>query len=544
MIENENSLSFLQNIKNKRALVSVSDKTGLIEFLKPLVDLGLQIISTGGTFEFLKNNKIAVQDISSVTHFPEVLNGRVKTLHPNVHMGLLADQNNPEHMHQLDQQSVEPFHMVIGNLYPFEQVALNNGSSFSDLIENIDIGGPSFLRASAKNFSSIVVLSDPNDYYWVLTKILSKDLNLEDRKLLALKVFSLTSYYDALIVQKLVENISIEKTDFQLPYYNIPLKLKSSLRYGENAQQKANWFENPLEESFFKEMTLHQGKELSYNNLLDLDVAFDLVSQFEKPACVAVKHNNPCAVAYADSLVHAGEKVLISDSKSIFGGIVSFNQVVDIQTCLIFKNIFLECIIAPSFTEESLEFLKNKKNLRIISVKPEFIQNLNDNSGHFQFNCKSISGGVLVQSKDYFNSQNQWTYVDEKPNTEVIADLVFAEKVVAYLKSNAIAIVYKGQTIGLGMGQVNRVDAVTQAIQRMLNFIQEEQLSGRDVQINEFVLASDAFFPFADSIEIIQKQGIKWILQPGGSVKDLEVLAAAKKYNINMVLTHTRHFKH
>jgi phosphoribosylaminoimidazolecarboxamide formyltransferase/IMP cyclohydrolase len=507
----------------KRALVSVADKTGLIEFLKPLHEQGLEIVSTGGTYQFLKEHQFVVTDISQVTKFPEVLDGRVKTLHPFVHMGLLADKRNPEHLKQLQQYEVKAFDIIVGNLYPFEKTALKPDVSNEELIENIDIGGPSFLRASAKNYHSVLVLSDPEDYSWVLNKILKNEITDTDRKRLALKVFSLTSYYDALIVQKLQMEVEDQK------YLNIPLKLKSSLRYGENSHQSARWYENPIDQNALNSVKIYQGKELSYNNLLDLDASLGLVRQFKQSACVAVKHNNPCGAAIGKNLLEASQKAIQGDPKSIFGGIVAFNQKVDLAVCEAFKDLFLECMIAPEFTTESLEFLTNKKNLRVLSFAHSNLKAMT---------YKSISGGALVQDPDLFPDV-EWKSIGEAPNQEIKESMQFGEKVAGYLKSNSIAIVYHGQTIGLGMGQVNRVDAVEQALKRMHEFKEREKIN-----MNDVVLVSDAFFPFADSIELIARHGIRWIAQPGGSLKDAQVIEAAQQKKINLTVTQTRHFRH
>lgn len=507
----------------KRALVSVSDKTGLVEFLRPLVEEGLEIVSTGGTAEFLKQNQFEVIDISQVTKFPEVLNGRVKTLHPMVHMGLLGDLRNQAHVAQLKDHNVKSFDLVVGNLYPFEKAAQKENVTDEELVENIDIGGPSFLRSSAKNYHSVVVVSDPDDYVWVLKKILTEQLTEQDRRLLALKVFSLTSYYDAMIVQKLKDENHEQK------YLNLPLKLKSQLRYGENAHQKAKWYENPLDQNSLSNVKIFQGKELSYNNLLDLDAAISLVNQFDEPGCVAVKHNNPCGAAIGFDLLKASQKAIQADPKSIFGGIVAFNRIVDVKVCEAFKDLFLECMIAPDFTPDSLAFLASKKNLRVLKVN------------HVKVSpkvYKSISGGALEQEADLF-PEVPWTFIGETPNLEMKKTILFGEKVAGFLKSNSIAIVYRGQTIGLGMGQVNRVDAVQQALKRMEEFSEREK-----VNLNEVVLVSDAFFPFPDSIDLISKKGIQWISQPGGSLKDQQVFEAARLNKMNMVVTQTRHFRH
>lgn len=509
----------------RRALVSVSDKSGLVEFLQPLCQKGLQVVSTGGTLNFLIKNNIQAIDVSAVTDFPEVLDGRVKTLHPRIHMGLLADQRNPSHTEQLKKHQIESFDLVVGNLYPFEKTALQEESTESELIENIDIGGPSFLRAAAKNFHSVTVVSDPMDYSWVQHKILSESLSLEDRKKLAIKVYSLTSYYDALIVQRLSE----DATD--LPYLNIPLKKKTRLRYGENSHQKAIWFENPLVIPSLSTMKIHQGKELSYNNLLDLDAAWSLAQTMNQPTCVAVKHNNPCGAASSTDATLACQKAIESDPKSIFGGIVAVNTPFNLDMAQKFKDIFLECIIAPEFSAESLDFFSHKKNLRVLTAVPSHAQ-------HTRSSVKSIDGGVLLQEADQYQSSN-WTFLRKEPSAEILSSLQFAEKIAGFLKSNSIAIVYRHQTIGLGMGQVNRVDSVLHAINRMKEFI-----SRNVVDMSEVILASDAFFPFPDSIDLIAQAGIQWVLQPGGSNKDGAVFEAAAAHQINLVLSHVRHFRH
>ncbi len=504
-----------------RVLVSTSDKSGLIEFLKPLPDL--KLVSTGGTFEFLKKNGFDVTEVAAVTGFPEVLDGRVKTLHPFIHMGLLADKSNPEHMQQLLDQGVAAFDMVVGNLYPFEQAALKTGVSFEELVENIDIGGPSFLRAAAKNFNSVLVLASPHDYKWVQEKILAGAITFDDRKILALKVFSLTSFYDALIVEKLCDDKS------RLEFLNLPLKKKSALRYGENAHQQAGWYSNPLQVGGLSDVTVHQGKELSYNNILDLDAALHLAFQLDSPACVAVKHNNPCGAAVAADVFTAAKKAIQSDPKSIFGGIVAINRPIDLKTSELFKDIFLECVIAPEFSAESLAFFAAKKNLRVLSLPaPAFPATT----------FKSVSGGLLFQEADNFLS-TEWKFLGQSPSASMLETMRFGEKVAAALKSNAIAIVGGGQTLGLGMGQVNRVDAVKHAVERMNAY---KQIN--DFNIAEAVLVSDAFFPFADSIDLIAESGIKWIIQPGGSLQDQNVFEAARKNDINMVVTGHRHFKH
>lgn len=510
----------------KRALVSVSDKTGLIDFLKPLCEKGLEVVSTGGTLKFLNQAGILAIDVSEVTGFPEVLDGRVKTLHPKIHMGLLARKELASHVQQMDAHKALFFDMVVGNLYPFEKTALNSESSFEEIIENIDIGGPSFLRSSAKNFHNVIVVSDPADYEWVQEKYIKQTLTLADRKKLAMKVFSLTSYYDAMIVQKISDDAAIESE-----YLNLPLKKKQTLRYGENSHQKATWYMNPLLQKNLANAEILQGKELSYNNLLDLDTAAALAAQFKEPVCVAVKHANPCGVAIADNIFLATQKTVASDPKSIFGGILAFNKTVDLETVDYLQSIFLECIVAPSFTKDALAKLSTRKNLRVLRW-PEICEKSKNTL------IKSVAGGILVQDEDDFKYEN-WSHLGEKPSPQIHSDMIFGEKVCASLKSNAIALVYHGQTVGLGMGQVNRVDSVQLALQRMATFMKEQK-----IKTDEVVVISDAFFPFADSLEQLNSAGLKWVLQPGGSVKDAEVIDYANAKKINMTLSGQRHFRH
>ncbi len=500
----------------KNALVSVSDKAGLLELLTPF-QADLRIVSTGGTAQYLRDNGFLVTDISEQTGFPEVMDGRVKTLHPNVHMALLGRMDKPEHVQTMQKFSVQNFDLVICNLYPFEEAALKN-SSFEDLIEKIDIGGPSMLRSAAKNFQTVTVLCDPQDYATVIEK---KGTDLDDRQQLAAKVFAHTSVYDSLVAQKL------QKKEFNLQ----PLggKLVQALRYGENPQQKASWYRWPGDDKGLQSAKILQGKELSYNNILDLDAASNLVREFSQPACVAVKHNNPCGVAMDTTVAAACGKALKADPISVFGGIIAFNCEVDLKSAHLLGDIFLECIVAPAFSNEAKEFFTKKKNLRILEwpALKQFTKKIE---------VKSIAGGFVTQEPDQMASNvDTWKFMGRKPSAEIMQDMGFGEKVCASLKSNSIAIVQNGQTLGLGMGQVNRVDAVEQALHRMKTHHQDTKNA---------ILISDAFFPFSDSVEIAAKAGIRWILQPGGSVKDEEVFKVAQKLGVEMVLTGQRHFRH
>lgn len=502
----------------KNALVSVTDKTGLAEFLKPYVDQGLRVVSTGGTAQYLRDHGIPVVYVQDQTGFPEVMDGRVRTLHPSIHMPLLARTENPEDMSLLKEYKLEPFDLVIGNLYPFEKYS-QSLSDLRELSEYIDIGGPALLRASAKNYHQITVVCDPADYSWISEK---KSLDLEDRRKLAAKLFAHISNYDSLISKALGQGpVSAMKATF-------PYELVSELRYGENPQQKAYWLKESGLQGGLHESKILQGKALSYNNILDLDAAVDLVRLFDEPCCVGVKHNNPCGVAIANTIEEAVAKALAADPKSIFGGIVATNREISLECAKALSQIFLECIIAPKISKEAQSLFSEKKNLRIIEW-----ENYKTSSGT---QIKSISGGFLLQTKDEVSAWGQnWKFEGEKPSQEIQKDLSFSWRVCSALKSNAITIMSEGVTVGLGMGQVSRVDSVIHAIERMKAY---------HPNVTRPVLASDAFFPFEDSIEMIAKAGIRWVIQPGGSVRDEQVILTAKKLGVNLVLTGTRHFKH
>ncbi len=503
----------------KNALISVSDKNHLVPFVQFFSERGMRVVSSGGTARHLAENGIDVVPVSEQTGFPEVLDGRVKTLHPKIHMGLLARSFVEEDQKTLASHQMQAFDLVVVNLYPFEK-AYNEGVRGQDLIEMIDIGGPSMLRAAAKNFQDIAVVCDPSDYEWILEK--QGELTLEDRRRLAGKVFSLTATLDSMISQSL-----IERSD--TPFWGIGAELKSKLRYGENPQQEAYWYSSKPDSKGLHAAEILQGKELSYNNLLDLDAASRAVQEFDEPAVVAVKHTNPCGICRSDSVSGAVQGALAADPVSVFGGIVAVNRPIDAAAAGALNALFLECIVAPDFQPDALKILSKKKNLRLLKWP-----GLPDRDGRVL--VRSVLGGYLVQNPDTVELESEnWEFIGEKPTSEMRAHLAFAWKACAHLKSNAIAITTATQTVGLGMGQVNRVDAVHQAIERY-------RLHHPNVQ--DVVLASDAFFPFPDSIELIHKAGIRWVIQPGGSVRDDEVRAKAQECNINMVLTGRRHFRH
>ncbi len=502
--------------KFKNALVSVSDKAGLVEFLKPLQAQGLRIVSTGGTGKTLRDAGLKVVDVSEQTGFPEIMDGRVKTLHPRVHMALLAREGNSEDQSILDEEKLEAFDLVIVNLYPFEQ-SLDSGAGEAELIEKIDIGGPSLLRAASKNFERITVVVDPADY-----ATLGTIPELAQRQRLAAKAFAHVSSYDAMISHTLAP---------QALFPNFPLggTLQQSLRYGENPHQKAEWYKRRGARGGWHQAKILQGKELSYNNLLDLESSLGLLRDLDGPSAVAVKHNSPCGAATASSLTEAVERCLSSDPVSVFGGIVAINQTVTEQEAALLAEVFLECVVAPKFDQAALAVLAKKKNLRLL----EWPGLLERDDFH---QIKTVQGGFLLQAPDAVQKWNpEWKILGAVPSTDIKAELSFAWAVSAHLKSNAIAVTGGRQTLGLGMGQVNRVDSTELAIQRMRKFHPDSSTA---------VLASDAFFPFPDSIELIHAAGIQWVIQPGGSMRDEDVFNRAKELGLNMVLTGQRHFRH
>ena len=504
----------------KRALISVSDKTGLEGFLKPLVKQGLQLVSTGGTRKFLESKGFKVQDVKDLTGFAEILSGRVKTLHPHLHMALLAREWVEQDQKLLSQYGIQPFDLVVGNLYPFEEKSTKHLED-RELAEWIDVGGPSFLRAAAKNYFSITTVCHPGDYFEV-----QKGTDLKKRKQLAAKVFKRLSHYNSVIAEKLKEP-SEKKMEQDIPFEGGFFK---ELRYGENPHQKAHWFKTS--EKGLHSAELIQGKALSYNNLLDFLTALLVVRDFEEDCAVAVKHNNPCGVAVANQISLATEKVLKADPLSVFGGLLAFNRPVDESSAEQLTGIFLEGLIAPDFSPAALNILKRKKNLRVIRWPEMLSTALSSHS------VSGLIGGFLVQTRDQVQKtwSESWKVIGSPPSEKLKSDLLFAWKLCAHLKSNAIAIVKQGQSLGLGMGQVNRVDAVRLALERVKTF--------HPSQNKGLILASDAFFPFPDSIEWAAKGGVSWIIQPGGSVNDKKVLEKALELGLNMILTGQRHFRH
>lgn len=501
----------------KQALISVSDKSNLLEFAKFLVEQDYKILSTGGTYKHLQDNGIEVTEVKDVTGFPEILDGRVKSLHPAIHGGIMARRSDENHMNTIAEHGINPIDIVIVNLYPFFE-KMNTGLSEAEMIEFIDIGGPSMLRSSAKNFYDVTVVTDVNDYEIVMSEIRENgSTSIETRKLCAGKVFNLTSAYDAAISTYLLNE------DF-------PQFLESSyekvmdLRYGENPHQKAAYYVDKTKNGAMKDFEYLQGKELSFNNIRDMDLAYKVVSEFEEITCCAVKHSTPCGVAIGDSVLIAYQKAYECDPMSIFGGIIAFNREVDDKTAVELNKIFLEIVIAPSFTDEALEIFKQKKNLRIIKVK---------NPVSDKVTYVKVDGGLIVQSTDNQFSQDLKVVTEVQPTDRQMTDLVFAQKIVKWVKSNAIVVATNGQAYGIGGGQTNRIWAAQQAIARAKEKVEED-----------LVLASDAFFPFRDVADYAAENGIKAIIQPGGSIKDQESIDACNEREIPMVFTGMRHFMH
>ena len=503
----------------QRALVSVSDKSDLETFLRPFYDKGMEIVSTKTTGEFLKQKGFKVTFVEDVTGFSEALGGRIKTLHPKLYMGLLSRPHHKEDEVFLKEHEVEAFDLVVVNLYPFETMS-EKGCDEKTLVESIDVGGPSMLRAAAKNYERITVVCDPKDYDSVTEKP-----SLEERKKLSSKVFQTLSSYDELIGQ-------VFSSPAQLKVGR--LKELRSLRYGENPHQKATWFTNSPKG--LHQAKRLQGKKLSYNNLLDLDSGVRVLREFqEKPCCVAIKHLNPCGVAVGESLKEATEKCLKADPVSAFGGVVALNREVSLEVSRQLTDLFLECVIAPGFSKEAQEWLSQKKRRLVLSWDEMTV--LEESSVLF----RSVQGGALVQTPPGLLSwSEEFEFVGECETMalkeSVREDMLMALKVCAHLKSNAIALVSEGQTLGLGMGQVNRVDAVRQAFLRKKQFHPERS--------SPVVLASDGFFPFTDSLEEALKEGVVHIIQPGGSLKDPEIKSFVREHKMSMVLTKRRYFQH
>lgn len=509
----------------KRALLSVSDKTGIVEFAKGLREAGYELVSTGGTKKTLAENGIEVIGIEEITKFPEIMDGRVKTLHPNVHGGLLAKRNDDAHLSQLAEHHIQPIDLVCVNLYPFQHTISKPEVTPDEAIENIDIGGPTMLRSAAKNHEFVTVIVDPSDYDIILAQLSENgEVSGQKKRQLAAKVFRHTAAYDAVISEYMTQLAEEENPESVTLTYN----LKQSLRYGENPHQRASFYQKPLGSVFSVAFaTQLHGKELSYNNINDADAALLIVRDFEQPAAVAVKHMNPCGVGVGETLAEAFRKAYAADSTSIFGGIIALNREVDLETSMLLKDIFLEIIIAPSYTKDALEVLTAKKNIRLLTV---------DFDGELKKENKttSIQGGLLIQDLDTagFDQATLSIPTKREPSEEEWAALKLGWKVVKHVKSNAIVVSGEQMTYGIGAGQMNRVGAANIAL---------AQAGGKATGA---ALASDAFFPMDDTVEAAAKAGITAIIQPGGSVRDEDSIKKADEYGIAMVFTGVRHFKH
>lgn len=516
-----------------RALISVSDKTGIVDFARELVDLGIQIISTGGTYKKLKEEGVFATEISEITQFPECLDGRVKTLHPAVHAGLLARRSKPEHMKQLEDLNIDTIDLVIVNLYPFKETILKENVTREDAVENIDIGGPTMLRSAAKNYQDVAVIVDPQDYQQVLSELKNTgEVSIDTRFRLMEKVFIHTSNYDTMIA----DYIKKERKDYSLPNtLTMTFEKVQDMRYGENPHQQAGFYrEIGHRKGSIVDAIQLNGKELSFNNINDTNGALELLKEFSETTIVACKHGNPCGVGSGKSLLKAWKKAFEADKISIFGGIVVLNEELTLEVAQEMKQVFLEVIVAPSYEKEALELLQKKKNLRILELKD--IETPQDENA---YDLKKVNGGLIVQTIDSkLLEEKQLEVVTKRtPTKKEMEDLLFAWKVVKFVKSNGIALAKDKQTVGIGPGQVNRVWATKQSIEHAVELINEDATRGA-------VLASDAFFPFDDCVEAAYKAGITAIIQPGGSIRDEDSIKKCDEHGIAMVFTGMRHFKH
>ncbi len=514
------------------ALLSVSDKQGLLPLAKALtLDHGYQLISSGGTAKTLAREGISVTRVADYTGAPEILGGRVKTLHPRVHGGILANSKNSSHLQDLREQNIKKIDLVVVNLYPFKETVANPNVSWTNAIENIDIGGPAMVRAAAKNHSDVVILTRPDQYDYFLEALQAGPIPDKIRQEFALEAFAHTAAYDIAIRNWMAEFMQKKESSW---LHTLPLKQK--LRYGENPHQSATWYSS--KGKGWGAATQLQGKELSTNNLLDLEAALSTVREFgygesderpfQKKAAVVIKHTNPCGVAISDCSTHALDRALEADRISAFGGIVALNSPVNANTAKLLTNIFLECIVAPLFEQEALEILSSKSNLRLLKLTPEALNHADRN------NIRSILGGILVQDQDdQVIDPNNWKLATKRsPKDQEKEDLTFAWSVVRHIRSNAIVVAKSGQSLGIGAGQMNRVGSAKIAL----------NAAGKKAQ--DAVLASDGFFPFNDTVRLAGEYGVKAIIQPGGSIRDADSIAACDDLGITMLFTGVRHFLH
>lgn len=513
--------------KIERVLISVSDKEGIVDFARGLVKFGVEILSTGGTAKLLKDSGLEIKSVSDYTGFPEMLDGRVKTLHPKIHAGLLARRDSKQHMEELRKHEIQPIDMVVVNLYPFEKTAAKPDVKLEEAIENIDIGGPTMLRSAAKNYESVAVIVNPERYSEILKELDEKggEISLETKEKLRTEVFLHTAKYDSAIYNYLSMNVICpgdKESEFSENAF-ISLSNGQGMRYGENPHQKACFYRDNLSSASLEQL---HGKELSFNNIIDLDAAFSIAAEFEEPAASVIKHTNPCGAACGRTLSEAYSWALACDPVSAFGSIVGLNLKVDMETAKkIVDSPFVEAVVAPGFDEKALEILKGKKNMRLIIA---------DASQKCPIDVKKVEWGMLFQEKDIRQVETEKCRIvsEIKPSDEEFDSLMFAWKVCKNVKSNAIVLAHGTKTVGIGAGQMSRVDSVIIACRK----------AGK--LTNGAVMASDAFFPFPDAVEEAANAGVKAVIQPGGSVRDKEIVEAVNKHKMAMVFTGMRHFKH
>lgn len=529
--------------KVRRALISVSDKTGILEFTKGLSQFGIEILSTGGTAKALKDGGVSVKDVSDYTGFPEMMGGRLKTLHPKIHGGLLWRRGNPSDEQDVKTHGIDSIDMVVVNLYPFEQTVSKPDVDFSDAIENIDIGGPTMVRAAAKNHKDVTIVVNAGDYARVLSEMESNagSLTYNTRFDLAIKAFEHTAEYDGMIANYFgarlestdcAEDCGHDHSEFPRTY-NVQMTKKQDLRYGENSHQSAAFYvENNVQEASVATATQLNGKELSFNNIADTDAALECVKEFVEPACVIVKHANPCGVALGENILEAYDRAFKTDPTSAFGGIIAFNRELDATTAqAIIDRQFVEVIIAPSVSDQAAEIVATKKNVRLLACG-DWQGQLTDG-----YDFKRVNGGLLVQERDFgmVDMEDLQVVTKVQPTEAQLRDLMFCWKVAKYVKSNAIVYCKDSMTIGVGAGQMSRVYSAK---------IAGIKAADEGLEVAGSVMASDAFFPFRDGIDAAAEAGIKAVIQPGGSMRDDEVIAAADEHGIAMVFTGMRHFRH
>lgn len=516
----------------KQALISVSNKTGIVELAKKLHQFGINIISSGGTAKLLQEAGVAVTEVSEYTNFPEMLDGRVKTLHPKIHAGILAKMDLPEHQQAIQNAEISPIELVIVNLYPFVETIARADCTLEEAIENIDIGGPTLIRAAAKNYQHVTVITDPEDYPVLLAEMESGNgaVALTRRFQFAQKAFSHTARYDSAISNYLTAIDSNKQQRLFPDCLNLNFNIIQSLRYGENPHQEAAFYRDAINlPGSLANYTQLQGKELSYNNIADTDAAWECVKTFDHPACVIVKHANPCGVAIADTPLAAYKLAFATDPTSAFGGIIAFNRSVDAELAEAISKQFVEVIIAPEISLEASNILNLKPNVRVLTVPLQKQPN--------RYELKRVGGGLLAQTPDSLNiTENQLKVVSKaQPTRQQIEDCLFAWRVAKFVKSNAIVFCAQGQTLGIGAGQMSRIDSAR---------IASIKASQAGLSLIDSVVASDAFFPFRDGLDVVVQAGARTVIQPGGSIRDEEVIKAADEHGVVMICTGVRHFRH